>query len=34
VLDSQIAFAKQIYPYRVRILELYYNMVKTAHEHP
>jgi TRAP-type mannitol/chloroaromatic compound transport system substrate-binding protein len=34
VLDSQIAFAKQIYPYRVRILELYYNMLKTAHEHP
>jgi TRAP-type mannitol/chloroaromatic compound transport system substrate-binding protein len=32
VLDSQIAFAKQIYPYRVRILELYYNMVKEAHE--
>jgi TRAP-type mannitol/chloroaromatic compound transport system substrate-binding protein len=34
VLDSEIKFAKQIYPYRVRILELYYNMVKTAHEHP
>ncbi len=34
VLDSEIAFAKQVYPYRVRILELYYNMVKTAHEHP
>lgn len=33
VLDSQIAFAKTVYPYRVRILELYYNMLKTAHEH-
>jgi len=32
VLESQIAFAKKVYPYRVRILELYYNMVKTAHE--
>lgn len=32
VLDSQVAFAKQVYPYRVRILELYYNMVKTANE--
>ena len=32
VLDSQVAFAKQVYPYHERILELYYNMVKTAHE--
>lgn len=32
VLDSQIAFAKEVYPYRVRILGLYYNMLKTAHE--
>ncbi len=32
VLDSQTAFAKQVYPYHERILELYYNMVKTAHE--
>lgn len=31
VLDSQLAFAKMVYPYRKRILELYYNMVKTAH---
>ncbi len=33
VLDSQTEFAKTVYPYRVRILELYYNMLKTAHEH-
>jgi TRAP-type mannitol/chloroaromatic compound transport system substrate-binding protein len=32
VLDSQIEFAKTIYPYRERVLELYYNMLKTAHE--
>ncbi len=32
VLESQIDFAKTVYPYRKRILELYYNMVKTAHE--
>ena len=32
VLDSQIAFAKVVYPYQGRILELYYNMLKTAHE--
>ncbi len=32
VLDSQIAFAKSVYPYHERIMELYYNMVKTAHE--
>ena len=32
VLESQVAFAKKVYPYRVRILELYYNMVKTANE--
>jgi TRAP-type mannitol/chloroaromatic compound transport system substrate-binding protein len=31
VLDSQIDFAKMVYPYRVRTLELYYNMLKTAH---
>jgi TRAP-type mannitol/chloroaromatic compound transport system substrate-binding protein len=35
VLDSQIAFAKSVYPYHKRVLELYFNMVKTAHEqHP
>jgi TRAP-type mannitol/chloroaromatic compound transport system substrate-binding protein len=32
VWESQIQFAKLVYPYRVRILELYYNMVKTAHK--
>lgn len=32
VLDSQTAFAKEIYPYQVRILELYYNMLKAAHK--
>ena len=32
VLDSQIAFAKSVYPYHKRVLELYFNMVKTAHE--
>ena len=32
VLDSQIAFAKMVYPYHKRVLELYYNMVKTANE--
>jgi TRAP-type mannitol/chloroaromatic compound transport system substrate-binding protein len=32
VLDSQIEFAKTVYPYRKRVLELYFNMVKTAHE--
>ncbi|MEJ2381585.1 MAG: hypothetical protein P8076_10470 [Gammaproteobacteria bacterium] len=32
VWESQLQFAKLVYPYRVRILELYYNMVKTAHE--
>ena len=32
VLDSQIEFAKTVYPYRVRILELYYNMLKAAHK--
>jgi TRAP-type mannitol/chloroaromatic compound transport system substrate-binding protein len=30
VLDSQIEFAKMVNPYRVRILELYYNMIKAA----
>ena len=33
VLDSQVQFARTVYPYRVRILELYYNMLKTAHAH-
>lgn len=32
VLDSQIAFAKEIYPYQVRVLELYYNMLKAANK--
>lgn len=32
VLESQIGFAKTVYPYRVRILELYYNMLKAAHK--
>ncbi|MFC3104687.1 TRAP transporter substrate-binding protein [Salinisphaera aquimarina] len=32
VLDSQIAYAKKIYPYRSQILELYTNLVNTAHE--
>ncbi len=32
VLDSQIEFAKSVYPYHKRVLELYFNMVKTAHE--
>ena len=30
VLDSQIAFAKLVYPYRSSELGLYYNMLKTA----
>ena len=35
VLDSEINFAKMVYPYRKRVLELYFNMVKTAHKvHP
>lgn len=32
VLDSQISFAKMVYPYRVRVLELYYNMLKSANK--
>ena len=32
VLDSQTEFAKMVYPYHSRTLELYYNLVKTAHE--
>lgn len=32
VLESQVAFAKLVYPYRSRVLELYSNLLKTAHE--
>lgn len=33
VVDSQSDFAEMVYPYRSRILTLYDNMVKTAHEY-
>ncbi len=32
VLDSQTEFAKMVFPYRSKILTLYDNMLKTAHE--
>lgn len=32
VLDSQIDFAKLVYPYRSRVLTLYDRMLKTAHD--
>lgn len=32
VLDSQTAFAKDVYPYQSRVLGLYFNMLNTAHE--
>jgi TRAP-type mannitol/chloroaromatic compound transport system substrate-binding protein len=32
VLDSQIDFAKMVYPYHERTVELYYNMLKAAHK--
>ncbi len=32
VLESQRAFAKNVYPYHKRVVELYFNMIKTAHE--
>lgn len=34
ILDSQIAFAKMVYPYRSRVLGLYFNMLNTAQETP
>lgn len=34
VLDSQIAFAKMVYPYQSRVLGLYFNMLNTAHDQP
>lgn len=32
VLDSQIDFAKMVYPYHERTVELYYNMLRAAHK--